>query len=89
MADKLIGKITHYYDKIGVAVIDVKAPIKVGDTIRIKAPATSPRDTDFTQEIVSMQIEHDQIEKAKKGDQIGLKIEQAVKGGDEVYQVKG
>lgn len=89
MADKLVGKVTHYYDKIGVAVIEVKAPLKVGETIRIKAPAASPRETDFTQEVVSMQIEHKQIEKAKKGDQIGLRIEQAVKGGDEVYQVKG
>lgn len=89
MADKLVGKITHYYDKIGVAVVEVKAAVKVGDTIRIKAPAASPRDTDFTQELVSMQIEHEQIEKAKKGDLIGLKLESGVKDGDEVYKVEG
>lgn len=88
MADKLLGKVTHYYDKIGVAVVEVKAPIKVGETIRIKAPEASPRETDFTQEVVSMQIEHEQIKKAKKGDMIGLKVGQEVKEGDEVYKTE-
>lgn len=88
MADKLVGKITHYYDKIGVGVIAVQAPVKVGDTIRIKAPAKSKRETDFSQEISSMQVENQPIQKAKKGDDIGLKLDQAVKAGDEVFLVK-
>ena len=87
MADKLVGKIAHYYDKIGVAVVEIKSPVKVGDTIKIKSPAGSPRETDFTQEIVSMQVEHKQVEKAKKGDAIGLKVEEEVKKGDLVYIV--
>jgi len=88
VADKLVGKITHYYDKIGVAVVEVKEKIKVGDTIKIKAPDNSPRETDFTQEVASMQIEHQQIKEAKKGDMIGLKVDQEVKPGDEVYKVE-
>lgn len=85
MADKLVGKVTHYYDKIGVAVISVQSALNVGDQIKIKAPARSPRETDFTQTISSMQVEHQSVTKAKKGDDIGLKVDQAVKDGDQVF----
>lgn len=82
---QLVGKITHYYDKIGVAVVEVASPIKVGDTIRIKAPKGSPREADFTQTVSSMQIEHKQVQAAKKGDAIGMKVDQPVKDGDQVF----
>ena len=88
MADKLVGKITHYYDKIGVAVVNILAPIKVGETIKIKAPEAAERETDFTQTVASMQVEHKQVQGVKKGDDIGIKVDQAVKPGDEVYKVK-
>lgn len=83
MADVKVGKIIHYYDKIGVAVVEVLKPLKVGDSIKI-----SGHDNEFTQTIVSMQIEHDQIEKVKKGQSVGLKVEKPVKEGDEVYLAK-
>jgi putative protease len=83
MADVKVGKITHYYDKIGVAVIEVAKPLKVGDTIKI-----SGHDKEFTQEISSMQIEHEQIQEAKKGQVIGLKVDQPVKENDEVFLVE-
>ncbi len=85
MADKLVGKVTHYYEKIGVAVIAVQSAFSVGDQIRIKAPAGSPRETDFTQGVSSMQVEHQSVTKAKKGDDIGLKVDQAVKDNDQVF----
>lgn len=81
--DVKIGKISHYYNKIGVAVVDLKKPLKVGDKIKI-----SGHDKEFTQEVVSMQIEYQQIEKAKKGDSIGLKVDQPVKENDEVYKIE-
>ncbi len=80
--DTKIGKITHYYDKIGVAVLELAKPLAVGDKIKI-----SGHDKEFIQEIVSMQIEHQDIKKAKKGDSIGLKIDQPVKENDVVYKV--
>ncbi len=81
--EKLIGTITHYYGKIGVAVLQLTGDeLKVGDTIHIKG-----KTTDFTQVVNSMQIEHNTIEKAKKGDDIGLKIDQPVHEKDEVYKV--
>lgn len=82
MADVKVGKITHYYDKIGVAVVEITKPLKVGDTIKI-----SGHDKEFTQTISSMQIEHKQIDQAKKGQVIGLKIDQPVKENDEVFMV--
>jgi len=82
VAQTKVGSITHYYDRIGVAVVEVLAPIKVGDRIKIKG-----HEREFEQEIASMQIEHENIKKAKKGDNVGLKIEQPVKKGDEVYKL--
>ena len=82
MADQKIGEITHFFDRIGVAVLKVLAPIKVGDKIKIKG-----HDNEFEQEIASMQVEHENIDKAKKGDDVGMKVDQPVKKGDEVYKV--
>lgn len=83
MADTKVALVIHYYDKIGVAVFQVLAPIKVGDRLKIKG-----KDAEFEQTVASMQVEHQNIEKAKKGDNIGIKVDQSVKEGDEVYRVE-
>jgi len=80
---KLIGKITHYFGNIEVAVIELTDTLKVGDTIRI----VGGEDTDFTQTVESMEIEHEKVETAKKGQSIGLKAEQKVREGYNVYKV--
>lgn len=81
--EKLIGKITHVFKKINVAVLQLTdGELNIGDTIHVKGHTT-----DFTQVINSMQIEHDSIQKAKKGDDIGLKTENPVHEHDEVYKV--
>ncbi len=82
MADAKVGTITHYFDKIGVAVLDLTASLKVGDTIKV-----SGRGQEFTMRVDSMQVEHEQIQEAKKGQAVGMKITQPVKEGDEVYKV--
>jgi len=79
---KLIGKVIHYFDKIGVAVINLIAPLKIGDTIRIVGG-----DVDFEQEIDSMEVEHKKIDKAKKGDEVGMKVSQKIRNGYRVYKV--
>lgn len=79
---ELIGKVTHYFSKIGVAVIELSDSLKVGDTIRFVGG-----ETDFTQQVESMQIEHEKIEKAKSGDSIGIKVEQKVRDGYRVYKL--
>lgn len=81
MADeKLVGKITHYYNDIGVGIVELSDKLKVGDTVHIKGKAA-----DFEQPVDSMQIEHDKIDEAKKGDVVGIKVQQKVKEGDEIY----
>lgn len=82
MPDFKVGSIAHYYDKIGVAVLELSGDLAVGDTIRI-----SGHGTEFTQPVESMQIEHEKLDTAKKGQAIGLKVTQEVKEGDEVFKV--
>lgn len=78
-----IGKITHYYSKIEVGIVEIAdGELKVGDTIHIKGHSE-----DFDQVVDSMQIEHDKVETAKKGDVIGLKVSGKVHEGDKVYKV--
>lgn len=83
LADTKVGKIDHYYDKIGVAVVEVLAALKVGDRVKIGKDESA-----FEQEIDSMQVEHEQVQNAKKGQSVGLKVDQPVKKGDEVFKVK-
>jgi len=80
---KLIGKVSHYFSNIGVAVIELSASLSVGDTIRIAGGEA----TDFTQAVDSMEIEHEKIKKAKKGDSVGMKVKEKVREGYKVYKV--
>lgn len=82
MEEKLIGKVTHYFKKIGVAVLELSDEIRVGDTIHIKGHST-----DFTQKVVSMQIEHKPIEVGRPGDNIAIKVDDVVKEHDLVFKV--
>jgi len=79
-AKKLVGKIAHFYPKIGVAVVEVASPIKTGDKISIEGHGKA-----FEQTVGSMQIEHAQVPVAKKGQSIGMKVADEVKEGDLVY----
>lgn len=76
-----IGRITHFFTKISVAVIELTAPLTVGDTIVLKGPTT-----DFEQVVESMQIEHQNVQNAKAGQSIGLKVIQRVRENDMVYK---
>lgn len=77
-----IGKVTHYFTKIGVAVVELKASLSVGDKIRISGPTT-----DFEQIVESMQIEHENVKTAKAGQSIGLKVAEHVRETDTVYKI--
>ena len=80
---KPIGKITHYFSNIGVAVVDLLSTLKKGDKIRI----VGGQDTDFEQKVESMQIDHKEVKSAKKGDSVGMKINQRVHEGYKVFKV--
>jgi len=76
-----IGRITHFFPKISVAVVELKGTLKVGDTIAVKGPTT-----DFEQKVDSMQIEHENVPKAEAGQSIGLKMAERVRETDVVYK---
>ncbi len=82
MQEKEIGKITHYFGHISVGVIELSDSLKIGESIHIKGHSE-----DFTQPIDSMQVEHAQVQEAKPGDSIGIKVLQKVHPGDKVFKV--
>jgi len=77
-----VGKIAHFFSKISVAVVDLKATLSIGDRIRIQGPTT-----DFEQTVDSMQIEHADVKSANAGQSIGLKVKERVREKDTVYKV--
>jgi len=79
---KLIGKVIHYFGKIGVAVIELDDVLKVGDEIKIAGG-----ETEFTQTVKSMEVEHKKVQEAKAGEKVGLKVEQKVREGYKVYKL--
>ncbi|MFA5249552.1 MAG: hypothetical protein WC397_03420 [Candidatus Paceibacterota bacterium] len=80
---KLIGRVVHYFDKIKVGVIKLSGDLAAGDTIRI----VGGEDTDFKQAIRSMEMDHEKINKAKKKQVIGLKINKMAREGYKVYKM--
>ena len=82
MADKKIGEITHFYTNLSVGIIKLGGGLKVGDTIKIVGNTT-----DIEQEVSQMQFDREDVEKAKKGQEIGIKVPDKVREGDEVFLV--
>ncbi len=80
---KLVGKITHYFTNIGVGVIDLEGELRVGDRISIEGATTN-----FQQDVKSIQIHNKDVEAAKKGDSIGIKVDDRVREGDQVFKIK-
>ena len=84
MAEEIkIGVVAHYFDKIGVAALQMtEGELAVGDTIHIKGHTT-----DFTTTIESMQIEHEQVQSVKTGDMVGISVGDRVREHDAVFRV--
>jgi len=84
MPEVEVGRITHYFPKVSVAVVELTAPLKVGDTIRVVTHEGS-----FTQSVASMQIDHANVAEAAPGQSIGLKVGQKVHEHNKVFKVEG
>ncbi len=84
MADLKVGTITHFFGNINVGVLEVEEPFEVGDTIKIVG-----RGQEFEQEVTSMEIDHESIDRAETGQEVAIKILEGeqVKEGDEVFKV--
>ena len=85
MANFKVGKVTHYYDKIKVAIVELDADLSVGETVRFERGGEEL----FEQKVESLQIEHDKIDTGKKGDIVGMRVDEEVKEGAEVFKVVG
>ncbi len=79
--NKQIGTVSNYFDHVKVAAIKLKAPLKVGDTVKITGG-----EVDFEQPVKSMQIQREKVDKAKKGDEIGIKVKKKVRKGYKVFK---
>ena len=78
-----IGKITHYFSKINVGVLELtKGELHIGDTIHIKGHTS-----DFYQKVESMQVEHTPVDKAKPGEPVGISVESPVRENDIIFKV--
>ncbi|MBI5155944.1 hypothetical protein HZA45_01575 [Candidatus Peregrinibacteria bacterium] len=73
---KILGRVVHYYDRLGVAIVELAAPMKVGDTVKMKRG-----ESESLQEIHSLQIDHTPVTSAKKKAVVGLKVDQEVAEG--------
>jgi putative protease len=80
--EEKIGVVEDYFAKVSVIAVKLEGELKIGDKIHIKGHTT-----DFIQTVDSMQIEHQNVTSAKKGDSVGIKVEQRCRKGDVVYRV--
>lgn len=84
MEYKPVAQITHYYNKLGVAVLALAEPLTIGDAIHIAGHTT-----DFCQIVKSLQIDHRPVNDARPGDDVALKVLDRVRVGDQVYRIRG
>lgn len=77
-----IGKVAHFFNKIGVGVVSLKDTLKVGDTIKIKGG-----EKEFEQTVDSMQIDNKTVEEAATGQEVGMKVSEPVREGYMVYKI--
>lgn len=80
--EKIVGKVIHYFGKAKVAVVKLKAPLAVDERIRITGG-----ETDFTQNVKSMEVDKKKIKKAKARQEVGLKVNKKTREGYKVFKV--
>jgi translation elongation factor EF-Tu-like GTPase len=83
MKGKEVGKVINYFEHVGVAAVELKSPVKLGDTLRFVGG-----ERDFTEVVDSIQIHGKKVEKAKAGDAIGVKVSDRVRKGYRVFKVE-
>ncbi len=83
MEQTRVGQVFKYFAQPGVAAIELtEGALHIGDTIHIQGTTT-----DFSQELESMQIEHESVEGAEQGQSVGIKVAERVRPGDTIYRI--
>ncbi len=80
--EKEIGEVTHYYSHLEVAIVKFSRKVKVGETVHFKGHTS-----DFTETVNSIQFDHKDIDEAKPGQEVGIKVSEKVRQGDKVFAV--
>lgn len=83
MSGKRVGKVTHFFDHLSVAVLALEERLRVGDSLHFLGHST-----DFKQEVTSLQIEHKSVEEAKPGEDVAIKVAQRVHPNDAVFHIE-
>lgn len=85
MEEKKIGVVNHYYTHLGVGIVKIEQDgLKAGETLHFKGHTT-----DFQQTVDSLQIEHKDVQEAKVGELVGMKVSEHIREHDEVFKVVG
>ena len=82
MDERLLGTVTHYFGKLAVAVLDLKAPLTVKDLVAFRGATTN-----FEQEIESIQVDHQSIEVGGVGQEVAVKVKDKVRVGDTIFKL--
>lgn len=82
MEGNRIGEVTHFYNRISVAVLALTDTIRLGETVRFLGHTT-----DFRQQVISLQIEHQSVDEARPGQDVAMEVEQRVRRGDMVFKL--
>ncbi len=83
MADGVrIGEVTHFYNNISVAVVQLTEDLELGDTVHFLG-----RHTDFRQPVASMQIDKEAVESCSGGHEVAIKVQQRTRRGDSVFKL--
>jgi len=83
MGEIEIGIVRNYFSKIGVGAIEIMdGELSIGDTVHIKGTTT-----DFVSTVESIQVEHQTVDNAKKGDLVGIKFSEKVREHDTLFKV--
>jgi len=82
MTEELVGRVTHYFPNIAVAAATLSGELKVGDRVRVKGHTT-----DFTDAIESLQIEHQNVDRAGPGDNVAFKVSEKARPGDQLLRL--
>jgi putative protease len=82
--EEAIGKVTHYFGHLAVAVMQLTGELHVGDEIHVKGHTS-----DFQQRIDSLEIDHQKVDQAGPGSEVAFKVKEKVRGGDQVFRLTG
>ena len=82
MSEELVGMVTHYFARPQVGIVKLSAAIRLGDTLHVRGHTA-----DFQQEVASMEIEHAHVEPTASGAEVGIKVRERVREGDQVFRV--